>query len=269
MSASLRLIAAALTVAGFASTGLAQVKLSTLKDLTYAQTFDQLPAPAEQSPWEWANDGKQTRYGMDGWYLATVTGAAAKPLAGATAYVSSAGKFPTVVATVNYGLAGAADRAIGFRFGGKAEANGATKFYAGVVFVNDTKQPIGRVEIAYQGEQWVKYGGNVETLQTLRVAIANLGPKFPADKFAVHRVAPVAEVGSLEFRSQDDATGVTRHATKGPVHVAPIVGAIAFPRPLGPGEHFLLLWTATGNGTENGAHSLALDDVKVRFEPAR
>lgn len=246
----------------------AQVKLSQLKGGVYQQNFDQLPAPTEQTPWSWANDGKQSRYGMDGWFIATLANSA-KPLASESSYLSVAGKNPNAVSAVNYGTAGGTDRAVGFRMSIKAEHNSKHRFFAGVVFVNDTKTPIARVTISYTGEQWSKAGPDPEAVQTLRVAIANLGPKFDPAKFAVHTVAPVAEVGSLTFSSSPAITGNSRYGTNGPLHRAELASAIAFPRALAPGEHFLVLWLASGNGVENGAHALALDDVRVEFEPAK
>ncbi len=260
------LCCAGLTIAASAITP-AQVKMSELPGLAYEQNFDRLPAPTEQSPWEWTNDGRQTRYDLAGWYIFSLA-TSGKPLTGPTAYLSAGGKLPTAVATVNFGLPGDADRAIGFRFSAKGETNAKQHFFAGVVFVNDTKQPIARVSITYTGEQWSKFGGNAETSQTLRVVMANLGAKFAPEKFAAHTVKPVAEIASLEFASVDDATGATTYAKKGPLHTARRTAMIGFPRALAPGEHLLVLWTATGNGTDTGAHSLAVDDVRVQLVPA-
>lgn len=251
------------------ATAAAQVKISELSGLVYEQNFDRLPAPAEQSPWGWANDGRQTRYDLAGWYILTLAASSGKPITGPDAYTSAGAKIPSVVATMNYGLPSDSDRAVGFRFSTKGETNAKQQFFAGVVFVNDTKQPIARVSIAYTGEQWVKYGGNAETTQKLRVAVANLGTKFVSEKFTVNTVKPVAEIAALEFASVDDATGSTTfYARKGPLHTARKSATIGFPRALAPGEHLLVLWTATGNGTDNGTHCLAVDDVRVQLVPA-
>jgi len=249
-------------------TSVAQVKMSALPGLVYEQNFDLLPSPAEQSPWEWANDGRQTRYGLPGWYVLSLAATSGKPLSGPDAYLSAGAKLPTSVATVNYGLPGQSDRAIGFRFSTKGETNAKQQFFAGVVFVNDTKQSIARVSIAYTGEQWAKYGGNAETTQKLRVAVANLGAKFAPEKLAVHAVKPVAEIASLEFVSSDDANGTTLYARKGPLNSARKAATIGFPRAVAPGEHLLVLWLASGNGADNGAHCLAVDEVRVQLMPA-
>ena len=260
-------VAVAGTTLALAATSFAQVKLSSLPQLVYTQNFDQLPAPTEQTAWAWTNDGKQTRYGMPGWYIATLLGNSTKPISSATTYLSAAGVNPNAVGVVNYGTAADTDRAIGFRMSIKGEQNSKHRFFAGVVFVNDTKRPIARVSISYRGEQWSKAGSDTDAVQTLRVALANLGPKFDAATFAVHTVSPVAEVGSLTFSSA--AGGGGRFGAKGPLHTAELATAIAFPRALAPGEHLFLLWTSTGNGVEKGAHALALDDVRIEFEAAK
>lgn len=246
-----------------------QIKLSELPSNTYQQNFDRLPAPLEQTRWDWGNDGRQSQYGMEGWYILSLAGAAGKPMTSPDAFLSAGGKLPTAVASINYGVPGSSDRAVGFRFSTKGETNARQQFMAGVVLVNDTAQPVARISISYNGEQWIKYGGNAETVQKLRVAVANLGPKFSPAKFAPHTVKPLTEIAALEFTSVDDAVGSTTHyGKKGPLHTMRRAATIVFPRAVAPGEHLLVLWLATGNGTDNGTHGLAVDDVRLQLVPA-
>ena len=188
-------------------------------------------------------------------------------LAGALACVSSAGGNVPGAANVAYGADLAGDRALGFAMATNGSENAQQHFYAGLVIYNDTGRELTNFTVAYRGEQWSKYGGGLATTSRLDFAYKDLGVDFNAVTFAVQSVTGLTAVAGLGFTSTDDSGAGDVFGVTGPVATNAVSQAVALPSggTIESGEYLLLRWSAAGNGADNGAHALAIDDLSVSF----
>lgn len=213
----------------------------------YEQTFDGLhdggialaDLPGSGFPWHLAKRPFSNSLGMDGWYVRNVA-------PNALAY-RVYGETGTGSGYINFGLTGAANRALGGISNG-----GSARPQFGVVLLNDTDSTITQIPISFAGEQWRGTGAEVTLVFDYQVG----------ETASITAPGTFLQPGGNFNFAASGASGVINGKTIG--RKAGLGGTLSGLN-WTPGQYLILRWTNSTNTA-----GLAIDDFRIgdaEFDP--